>query len=162
MNIFTLSHYNFRTLSVFMGALALLFCVQLHASDQGSFTSQIKGKGEAVLLIPGLMSDASVFDSLATDLSKNYEVHLISVKGFASTPGGNSFSLNRLVQDIVSYSKSLRYSVGAHPNSALNARLKDATEENPLSSAMTNTVQWFVDACANSCLACLILKLLIK
>lgn len=49
------------------------------------------------------MSDASVFNDLTINLLSHYELHLVSIKGFASTPGGDDFSLSRLIDDLLSY-----------------------------------------------------------
>lgn len=105
MTLINMLHLKPHTIKLITGFCVLLFCSQLHASDQGSFEVEIKGKdqSQALILIPGLMSDASVFNNLAAELSPHYEVHLVSVKGFASTPGGDNFSLTSLVQDLLRY-----------------------------------------------------------
>jgi pimeloyl-ACP methyl ester carboxylesterase len=103
MKITTMIHFKYHVIKLITGIAVLLFCLQLQASDQGSFEVEIKGKGQVLILIPGLMSDASVFNNLAAELSPHFEVHLVSVKGFASTPGGDDFNLSTLVQDILSY-----------------------------------------------------------
>jgi pimeloyl-ACP methyl ester carboxylesterase len=71
--------------------------------DQGSFVVEVRGSGKPIILIPGLMSDASVYDGLAKRLEGAYELHILAVKGFATTPQDGVFSLEDFVNDIASY-----------------------------------------------------------
>ncbi|MFT4654702.1 MAG: N-formylmaleamate deformylase [Kangiellaceae bacterium] len=71
--------------------------------EQGTFIVEKIGAGKPLILIPGLMSSGKVYTELAADLSKTYQVHVVSVKGFAGTPQTGSFSLNQFVGDIVAY-----------------------------------------------------------
>mgnify|MGYP000565690478 CR=1 FL=1 len=90
--------------SILCGIITLLMSILVQASDHGSFTVQTQGNtGLPVILIPGLMSDSSVFKELNQSLSKQYKVHLISVKGFAGAPKSNNFSLKALSADIAKY-----------------------------------------------------------
>jgi pimeloyl-ACP methyl ester carboxylesterase len=71
--------------------------------EQSTFLVEKTGAGNPLILIPGLMSSGKVYQEIATELSKHYQVHVVSVKGFAGTPQTGSFSLNQFVADIVSY-----------------------------------------------------------
>ncbi len=48
--------------------------------------SQVSGKGQAILLIPGFVSDHRVWSEVAKYLSKSYQVHNISLAGFGEIP----------------------------------------------------------------------------
>jgi len=105
MKIDNRAPFKLYAYKLFSALLVCSICFGLQASDFASFEAEVKGQKhtQSIILIPGLMSDASVYDTLSTHLSQHFEVHLISVKGFASTPAGEDFSLANLVQDIVSY-----------------------------------------------------------
>ena len=46
----------------------------------------VSGKGEDVVLIPGLASSSHVWDATVAQLSPHYRVHAVQVAGFAGTP----------------------------------------------------------------------------
>lgn len=86
------------------GIIALFMSTSNHASDHGSFTVEVQGNtGTPLILIPGLMSNSSVFTALSQNFYAEYQVHLVSVKGFAGTPKGKAFSLKDLSADIAAY-----------------------------------------------------------
>ena len=72
-------------------------------NTNNSFIVKVSGKGQAILLIPGLMSSAAVFDELVIDLSQNYEVHVLSVRGFAGVAPGSTFNLGSFGKEIAAY-----------------------------------------------------------
>ncbi|MFT5278059.1 MAG: N-formylmaleamate deformylase [Glaciecola sp.] len=92
-----------RTLTLMLSVFTALLLTPMHTVAQNAFKVEVKGEGPSIIFIPGLMSDASVFESLADDLSKRNKVHLMSVKGFGSTPATRHFSLEKLLNDIVHY-----------------------------------------------------------
>lgn len=61
------------------------------------------GSGEPVILIPGLMSDGSVWQSTAKALSKNYQVLIVNVAGFGATPETEGTTARNIEQAIVDY-----------------------------------------------------------
>jgi N-formylmaleamate deformylase len=67
------------------------------------FTSQVKGSGLPIILIPGLMSDARVWDELTTALVKTHQVHRINIAGFARTPANDNPSLATVKQQLLVY-----------------------------------------------------------
>lgn len=73
------------------------------ATSERSFSVNVVGSGEAIILIPGLMSSGNVYDTLASELSQRYELHVLSVKGFAGTPQTGKFSLVKLASDLTTY-----------------------------------------------------------
>lgn len=80
---------------------------QANAIDQPSFLVNVSGKGSPLILIPGLMSNGSIYDELAAHFAKQYQVHVLSVKGFAGVPPNGQFSLQQLADDIVAYIESV-------------------------------------------------------
>jgi pimeloyl-ACP methyl ester carboxylesterase len=58
------------------------------------FSVIVEGEGSDVILIPGLASSRSVWDSTAARLKRDHRVHLVQVGGFAGEPvGGNAEGL---------------------------------------------------------------------
>ena len=88
---------NFK-LKTIAGSLLLACAVSAHASSNATpiIETQVTGSGPDVILIPGLMSDARVWQETATQLESHYTVHRISIAGFGQTPLNtelrNSFS----------------------------------------------------------------------
>jgi len=68
-----------------------------------SFRVEVSGSGEDIILIPGLMSDASVWSSLSDVLIKDHRLHIISIAGFASMPKIENQSLSRVKQELFEY-----------------------------------------------------------
>lgn len=69
-----------------------------------SFQVQVEGKGKAIILIPGLMSDQRVWQQLATALKPNYQLHLVSLAGFAGTPAlATPLKLTQVTSELAAY-----------------------------------------------------------
>ena len=51
-----------------------------------SFHVTVTGHGQPMLLIPGLMSDGSVWDGLVARYRDRYELHVLTLPGFAGVP----------------------------------------------------------------------------
>lgn len=65
---------------------------------------QTEGKGKAIILIPGLMSDQRVWQQLATALRPNYQLHLVSLAGFAETPAlATPLKLTQVTSELAAY-----------------------------------------------------------
>ncbi|RIW13341.1 alpha/beta hydrolase [Algoriphagus lacus] len=47
---------------------------------------KVSGKGPKIIFIPGLASSGEVWDQAVTQLSKNYECHVITLPGFGTNP----------------------------------------------------------------------------
>ena len=73
------------------------------ALNQNQFITQVFGSGKPVMLIPGLMSDGSVWQQLVSALSNKYQVHTVSVVGFAGTPSIDNPSMDELKQQLIDY-----------------------------------------------------------
>lgn len=90
------------TMSIVAGAiLPQLKAAELNTA--ASFQVEVIGEGKPVLMIPGLMSDSRVWQHTAAALKQDYQLHLISVAGFAGTPAIEGELLPRLQQDLLHY-----------------------------------------------------------
>lgn len=72
-----------------MKKLFLLYFI-LFGSLSTAFTQgldvKVSGKGPKIILIPGLSSSGVVWDETVTELSKNYECHVLTLPGFGRNP----------------------------------------------------------------------------
>lgn len=91
-----------RHLSI-TGLLLVFMLGSGSASAMNSFASQVKGKGKPVILIPGLMSNGSIWDQTAKQLAKSRQVHVLSVAGFAGTPSIPNQSLALVKSELIDY-----------------------------------------------------------
>ncbi len=55
-----------------------------------SFTVITEGEGQDVILIPGLASPRDVWAATRMQLSGNYRVHSVQIRGFGDAPGANA------------------------------------------------------------------------
>jgi pimeloyl-ACP methyl ester carboxylesterase len=92
--------------AIFMSIIGGVIAPQLKAADVEtvpSFQVEVIGEGKPVLLIPGLMSDSRIWQHTAAALKQDYQLHLISVAGFAGSPAIAGELLPRLKQDLLQY-----------------------------------------------------------
>lgn len=68
-----------------------------------SFSVEVIGNGKPVLMIPGLMSDARVWRPTAEALAGQYQLHLISIAGFAGKPAIQGELLPTVKQQLLQY-----------------------------------------------------------
>lgn len=75
------------------------------------FVVTVAGAGPDVILVPGLASDAAVWDATAAALSDRHTVHVVQVSGFSDAPArGNAGSetvLDDLARDLSAYANAL-------------------------------------------------------
>ncbi|WP_444995314.1 alpha/beta fold hydrolase [Aliikangiella sp. IMCC44359] len=95
-------------------ALLLLLLAQLNVNAKSlpkSFKVTVIGDGQPVILIPGLMSDGRVWNKIIDKLATKYEVHQISIAGFAATSGIKDQSLKRVKEELLNYiqNRQLKY-----------------------------------------------------
>lgn len=87
------------SLTIVGGMLAANF--KSHAAD--SFRVEVIGSGKPVIMIPGLMSDARVWRPTAEALAGDYQLHLISIAGFAGTPAISGELLPKVQRELLQY-----------------------------------------------------------
>lgn len=68
-----------------------------------SFNVEVIGSGKPVLMIPGLMSDERVWRPIAQALADKYQLHLISIAGFAGTTAITGDLLPTVKQELLQY-----------------------------------------------------------
>ncbi|MBF7072590.1 alpha/beta hydrolase [Glaciecola sp. MH2013] len=72
------------------------------------FEAKIYGNGKPIILLPGLMSDSSVYEETIAALQKDFEVHALSLNGFGKLGSRSNdkqlpFSLNLLEESLIRY-----------------------------------------------------------
>lgn len=73
------------------------------AERPASFQVEVHGAGSPVLLIPGLSCSGDVWDETVAALADRYEVHVLSLAGFAGRTAIAAPFLPRVRDDIVDY-----------------------------------------------------------
>jgi pimeloyl-ACP methyl ester carboxylesterase len=73
-----------------------------------SFSVKVTGKGQPILLIPGLQSSGEVWNGVAEHLSAHYQVHVLTLAGFAGEPAIPGLHLSAVRDDIISYIRDNR------------------------------------------------------
>jgi len=64
---------------------AFVFSMSVSTKAESCINVEVQGNGQPLILIPGLMSDGSVWQESEKHLAKKYQVHTISIAGFANT-----------------------------------------------------------------------------
>ena len=123
-----------KKLFVMLYAILGLFVAPTIANAQDVKRVEIStiGKGDDVILIPGLGSPPAVFDNVMDEIAKNHKVHVVHVAGYAGLPletkEGPIF--NPVADDITKYIKEnnlknvtiIGHSMGGELGMALAAR----------------------------------------
>lgn len=68
-----------------------------------SFSVSVSGSGLPMILIPGLESPAAVWDGVAAHYRSNYQVHALTLAGFAGQPAVPELRLFTVRDDIIRY-----------------------------------------------------------
>jgi N-formylmaleamate deformylase len=68
-----------------------------------SFKVEVTGRGEPMILIPGLASSGEVWASTIERYKANYECHVLTLAGFAGQPAIKAPSLEKVRNDLVGY-----------------------------------------------------------
>ena len=87
------------SLTIVTGMLAANFS----SKAAESFSVEVIGTGKPVLMIPGLMSDGRVWRPTADALANEYQLHLISIAGFAGKPAIEGDLLPTVKQQLLQY-----------------------------------------------------------
>ena len=92
----------------FVAAALLAVTPALHAQEP--FQVEVVGSGPPMLLIPGLTSNGEVWQRTVAEFSKDHEVHVFSLAGFAGVPpiATDSGWLLRQREAIVAYVRDRR------------------------------------------------------
>jgi len=64
----------------------LLQRVPAYAQSPSTFTVKVTGKGQPMLLIPGLSCPGAVWDETVAHYQNRYQCHVVSLAGFGGTP----------------------------------------------------------------------------
>ena len=78
------------------------------AEPASSFEVEVHGAGPPVFLIPGLSCNGEVWDETVAVLERRYEVHVLSLAGFAGNAAIEAPFLPRVRDDIVAYIRARR------------------------------------------------------
>ena len=68
-----------------------------------AFTVQVTGKGQPMILIPGLASSGAVWDSTVARYAQRYQCHVLSLAGFAGVPAVEGPLLKKVEQELTQY-----------------------------------------------------------
>lgn len=75
------------------------------------FTVTSQGSGPHIILVPGLASNAAVWDTTVAAIGDDYTTHAVQVSGFGGAPArgndGNTEILDTLSRDLATYAASL-------------------------------------------------------
>ena len=84
------------------------------AADSAAFQVKVTGRGQPMVLIPGLASPGAVWDSTVAHFSDRYECHVITIAGFAGTPARSESGpvLETVCKELVAYIREHKL---AHP-----------------------------------------------
>ena len=90
---------------LFLMLLMMSTFMAVHASDKPSFKVVVKGKGQPLLLIPGLGCSGEVWESTVAALEKQYQCHVLTLPGFAGQPAVtfDKSYLEQVKQEIFAY-----------------------------------------------------------
>lgn len=101
---------NILIMTALLGALSLVWASQARAND--TLTTSVQGEGRDIVLIPGLMSDASVWQNTKDLLAEDYRVHTLSIAGFGEVP-----AIPELQQDFLTpITKAIHHYLAEHTN----------------------------------------------
>ncbi len=89
--------------SLFLLTLSLF--IASSAFSASSFRADVTGTGQAIILIPGLTCDGSVWDETVARYKENYQCHVLSLAGFAGNPPSDATSpfLETAKDELVTY-----------------------------------------------------------
>ena len=73
-------------LSFAVVAAALMLATPAIAANADRITVAVRGAGQDVILIPGLVSSGAVWDGIAATLETTHRLHIAQVAGFADAP----------------------------------------------------------------------------
>lgn len=73
--------------------------------QQKSFRVDVVGKGQPVILIAGYAQSGDIWKATVDKLKENYQLHIITIAGYAGVPAINPPVLNTVKNDLLQYIK---------------------------------------------------------
>lgn len=71
---------------LFLVLLMMTSFLGAYAVEEPAFKVEVKGKGQPLILIPGLGCSGAVWESTVAALAQKYECHVLTLPGFAGQP----------------------------------------------------------------------------
>lgn len=90
---------------IFLPFLFLFAFTMASAQKQYDFDVRVIGKGTPIVMIPGFASSGEVWNETADHLKNNYELHILTLPGFAGQKAVAEPSLEALKNEIIAYAK---------------------------------------------------------
>lgn len=84
-------------------ALSLLGAAQAKSANYKTFEVTVSGQGKPMLLIPGLNSHGDVWSQTVTHYAGDYQIHQLTLRGFAGTPAPEQPSLAAVKAELTDY-----------------------------------------------------------
>ena len=74
-------------------------------SQQKAFKVEVYGSGQPIILIPGYACSGDVWNTLVDNLKQNYQLHVLTIAGFAGVPAIDTPVLKTVKNDLLQYVK---------------------------------------------------------
>ena len=84
----------------------MLLLVSFSAYAQKAFRVKVYGKGEPVILIPGYACSGDVWNETVKKLQDHYQLHVITIAGFAGVPAIDTPVLATVKNELIEYVKN--------------------------------------------------------
>ncbi|MEO8415675.1 MAG: alpha/beta hydrolase [Ginsengibacter sp.] len=85
--------------------LILMFATIRGWCQQKAFKAEVYGKGQPIILIPGYACSGDVWNATVNSLKANYQLHVLTLAGFAGVPPIDSPILQTVKDDLIQYVK---------------------------------------------------------
>lgn len=85
--------------------IAILTAISVSSQQKYSFDVRVSGKGQPIILIPGYSSSGEVWNETVNQLKNNYELHVLTLPGFAGTKPIKDPVLETVKNEIIAYTK---------------------------------------------------------
>lgn len=96
---------NTKTMKTFRTTLVVLFIVCFGFSQNSAIKSEVIGKGNTILFLPGFTTPGSIWKETVNHLASKNEAHLISYAGFNGNPPIKMPWYTTIKQELVNYIK---------------------------------------------------------
>jgi N-formylmaleamate deformylase len=83
----------------------LMFTMVGAYCQQKSFTVEVYGKGQPIILIPGYSCSGDVWKATVDNLKASYQLHVLTLAGFAGVPPIDTPILKTVKNDLIKYVK---------------------------------------------------------